>query len=202
MPRAGLTEGRVVEEAGRLADEVGWEHLTLAALAGRLGVRQPSLYKHIAGIDGLQRSIAIRAQSELADTLARAAVGRWRGDAIVSMAHAYRDWAHAHPGRYAASQGAPAVGDNDHVAASNAAVQVVADVLVGFGLHGEDAIDAIRALRSALHGFVSLEAAGGFGLPLDVDRSFDRMLEGIVIAFSNRADHPRRNTPARGGAAE
>ncbi|MGA8679091.1 MAG: TetR-like C-terminal domain-containing protein [Acidimicrobiales bacterium] len=191
MPRAGLSEDRVVEEAERLADEVGLARLTLAALAERLGVRQPSLYKHITGMEGLQRSIAIRAQVELTDVLARAAVGRWREDAIVAMAHAYRDWAHKHPGRYTASQGAPAAGDTDHLAAALSAVEVVADVLYGFDLRGDDAIDAIRALRSALHGFVSLEAAGGFGLPLDVDRSFDRLVRGMVTAFSNWADQPR-----------
>ena len=64
-------------------------------------------------------------------------------------------------------------------------MQVVADVLSGFDLAGDDAIDAIRALRSALHGFVSLEAEGGFGLPLDVDRSFDRLVQGMVSAFSS-----------------
>ncbi|MGO9558908.1 MAG: TetR family transcriptional regulator, partial [Acidimicrobiales bacterium] len=86
MPRAGLSETRVLEDAERMADEVGLSQLTLAALAARLGVRQPSLYKHIDGIDGLQRGLAIRAKNELADILARAAVGRERGDAITAIA--------------------------------------------------------------------------------------------------------------------
>jgi len=93
VPRAGLTRTRVVEEAELIADEDGLARLTLAAVAGRLGVRQPSLYKHIDGMDGLQRSIAVRAKKEMAAILARAAVGRSRGDAIVSMARAYRAWA-------------------------------------------------------------------------------------------------------------
>jgi len=97
--RDGLTESRVVEEGERMADEVGLEQLTLAALAARLGVCQPSLYKHIDGLDGLHRSLAMRAKNELVYVLARAAVGRERGDAITSIAHAYRAWALAHPGR-------------------------------------------------------------------------------------------------------
>ena len=72
MPRAGLTERRVVDEAERIADEVGLSRLTLAALAERLGIRQPSLYKHVDGMDGLQRSLAVRAKTELADILTRA----------------------------------------------------------------------------------------------------------------------------------
>jgi AcrR family transcriptional regulator len=184
VPRAGLNESRVVDEAERMADEVGYANLTMASLAARLGVRQPSLYKHIAGMDALRRSIAIRAKLELATILSRAAVGRSRADAILAMSHAYRAWAHEHPGRYAAAQGAPVPSDIEDHAASSAAVQVVADVMSGFELSGDAAIDAIRSLRSALHGFVSLEAAGGFGLSVDIDRSFDRLVNGMAAAFS------------------
>jgi AcrR family transcriptional regulator len=184
MPRAGLTEERVVEEGERFADEVGLSSLTLAALAERLGVRQPSLYKHITGTDGLRRSIALRAKDELAIVLGRAAVGRARGEAIAAMALAYRAWAHQHPGRYAAAQRAPVPGDIDDEIASASVTQVAFDVMAGYELRDEDAVDAIRALRAALHGFVTLEAAGGFGLPVDVDRSYDRLVAGLTTAFA------------------
>jgi hypothetical protein len=52
-------------------------------------------------------------------------------------------------------------------------------VLAGYRLAGDDAVDAARALRAALHGFVVLEAGGGFGLPVDVDRSYARMVDGL-----------------------
>ena len=132
MPRAGLTQTRVLEEAERLADEVGLSQLTLAALAARLGVRQPSLYKHIDGMDGLQRGLAVRAKNELANILARAAIGRERGDAITAIGHAYREWAHEHPGRYAAAQPAPAPDDAEDIAASQAVVSVTTAVLAGY----------------------------------------------------------------------
>jgi AcrR family transcriptional regulator len=184
VPRAGLTETRVIEEAERIVDEAGLSSLTLAALAQRLKVRQPSLYKHIAGMNGLQRSIALRAKNELAGVLGRAAVGRARGDAIESMSHAYRAWALEHPGRYPATQRAPLPGDVDDESASSNVVGVAFDVMAGYGLRDDDAVDAIRALRSALHGFVTLEAGKGFGLPVDVDRSFDRLVFGLTIAFA------------------
>jgi AcrR family transcriptional regulator len=188
MPRAGLTQTRVLEEAERLADEVGLSQLTLAALAARLGVRQPSLYKHIDGMDGLQRGLAVRAKNELANILARAAIGRERGDAITAIGHAYREWAHEHPGRYAAAQPAPAPDDAEAIAASQAVVSVTTAVLAGYRLRDDDAIDATRALRSALHGFVTLELAGGFGLPVDIDRSYERLVSGLVTALSSWTD--------------
>jgi len=184
VPRAGLTETGVIEEAERIVDEVGLSSMTLAALAQRLKVRQPSLYKHISGMEGVQRSIAVRAKRELAAVLGQAAVGRARGDAIVSMSHAYRAWAVQHPGRYAATQRAPIVGDVEDEQASRAVVQVAFDVMAGYELCDDDAVDAIRALRSGLHGFVTLEAGNGFGMPVDVDRSFDRMVAGLATAFA------------------
>jgi AcrR family transcriptional regulator len=183
VPRAGLSQDRVVHEAERIADEVGLSKLTLAALAESLGVRQPSLYKHIDGMDALQRSIAVRAKLELAEVLGRAAVGKSRGDAVRAVCLAYRSWALEHPGRYAATVRAPAQGDADDLAASTVVAEVVFGVLAGYGLEGDDAVDAVRAMRASLHGFVNLESAGGFGLPRDVARSFDRLVAGLTAAL-------------------
>ena len=106
------------------------------------------------------------------------------------MAHAYRHWALAHPGRYAATQRASAPGDEDEQTADMDVVQVVSQVMAGYHLDDDDAVDAIRALRSALHGFVSLETVGGFGLPVDIDRSFDALVRGLVTALSAWSTQP------------
>lgn len=188
MPRAGLSRARVVDEAAELADEVGLEGLTLAALAERLGVRQPSLYKHLDSLAGLRRSISLQAKGELGDVLVRAAVGRSGADAITVMAGAYREWALEHPARYTAAQWIAGPEDEEDTAASLGAIQVISDVLTAYELRGDDAIDAIRAFRSTLHGFVSLEAAGSFGLDRDLDRSFDRLVRGFVITLTNWAE--------------
>ena len=198
MPRAGLNTDRVVGAAAELADEVGPDQLTLAALAARLGVRQPSLYKHVASLDSLQQLIAKRGKAEIADVLGRAAIGLARDDALVAIAHAWRAWALDHPGRYQIAQRAPAPGDADHQAVADRTVQVIAAVMAGYGLVGDDAIDAIRAFRSALHGFVSLEANGGFGMPFSVDRSFGRLVHALVAAMSSwsAVSDPDREVPA------
>ena len=135
-------------------------------------------------MDALQRLVSIRAKSELGDVLARAAVGLSGREALVALCAAYRRWAGAHPGRYAATVTAPASGDSEDLAASTAVVGVVFAVLAGYGLAGDDRVDATRTLRSALHGFLVLEAAGGFGLPLDIDRSFDTLVGAIDRALS------------------
>ncbi|SMH51115.1 transcriptional regulator, TetR family [Rathayibacter oskolensis] len=196
MPRAGLTRDRVAEEAASMADEVGLATLTLSALAQRLGVRQPSLYKHIDSMAGLHRDIAVHAKRDLGEVLARASVGRSGADAISAMSHAYRDWARKHPARYEAANLMPAPGDVDDEAVSVAAIQVIADVLTAYRLEGEDSVDAIRAFRSTLHGFVSYETAGAFRWSADVDRSFDRLVNGFIVALEHWAETVG-STPSR-----
>jgi AcrR family transcriptional regulator len=185
VPRAGLNTDRVVAAAMELADEVGLDKLTLAALAVRLGVRQPSLYKHVASLDALQRLICMESKVEAADVLAQAAIGRARDDALIAMAWAWRSWALDHPGRYQASQRGAAPGDAEHEQVARRSIGVLAAVIDGYGLAGDDAIDAIRAYRAALHGFVALEADNGFAFPNDVERSFDRLVRALVLALSS-----------------
>lgn len=185
MPRAGLNRRLVVEEAARLADEVGLANVTLAALAGRLGVTIPSLYKHVRGLDHVRQQVAALAAAELADDLAAAAVGLSGGDALRALAAAVRGYARRHPGRYPAAQLAPDPADPDHRAAADRAVATIGAALRGYGLTGDDAIDAIRTLRAGLHGFLLLESGGGFGLPQDVDRSFDALVAGLDRALAS-----------------
>jgi AcrR family transcriptional regulator len=176
VPRAGLTRQVVVDEAGRVADETGLDRLTLAAVAGRLTVKLPSLYKHVEGLDALRADLAALGARELAAELSAATVGRSGSDALLSLAAAYRDYARRRPGVYTASLRAPAPGDEEHEAAAEAVLQVVWAVLAGFGLRDADAVDAIRGLRALLHGFVAIEAAGGYQLPQDLGRSYERLV--------------------------
>ena len=173
MPRAGLDAEAVVSAAAELADAEGLEAVTLAGLAKRLGIRSPSLYAHVRGLDDLRWRIGGRGARELAARLSGEAAGRSGRDALEAVAHAYRAYAREHPGRYAALQRAPAERQSEDM---QAVVNVVVAVLRGYGIEGKPAIHAVRTIRSALHGFVSLEAEGGFGMPLSIEESFGHMI--------------------------
>jgi AcrR family transcriptional regulator len=176
----------VVAEAARLADEVGLDRLTLAMVAKRFGVALPSLYKHVSGLDALLQKVSALGTADLADGVTVAAAGLAGGDALRAIAHSWRAYALAHPGRYVAAQRVPDPSDPAHLAAGEKVVGAVYAVLRGYGLDGDDLVDAARALRSALHGFVMLELGGGFGLPQDVDRSFGRLLDLLDLGLANR----------------
>ena len=183
MPRQGLDTARVVAEAVRIADADGLGEVTLARVAAALGVRAPSLYNHVDGRGGLLRLVALRGIRELGEQLRDAAVGKSGEEALVAAAHAYRAFAHAHPGLYAATVRAPATDDDERVEASARAVGVLLAVLSAWGVQGDAATHRVRGIRAALHGFVTIEAEGGFGLPLDLDESFELLLMTLIAGL-------------------
>jgi AcrR family transcriptional regulator len=171
VPRVGLHPEAVVAAAAELADTEGLEAVTLARLAQRLGVRSPSLYAHVGGLPDVRRRLAVRGAGELGAALQAAVAGRAGADALAAMATVYRTYAREHPGLYAATQRAPDVGP-----AGESVVDTVLAVLRGYDLHGDDAVHAARIVRAALHGFAALETGEGFGIPLDVDETFARLV--------------------------
>jgi AcrR family transcriptional regulator len=186
MARQGLDRERVVAAAAAIADADGLEAVTLARVAADLGVRSPSLYNHVDGLDGLRRGIALRGLRELEAALRDAATGRAGADALFALADAYRAYALAHPGRYALMQTLTQPKDAELEAATEAVVGVVVAALRGFDLADDDAIHAVRAFRASVHGFVALETGEGFGLALDVDESFRRLIAALAAGLAEQ----------------
>jgi AcrR family transcriptional regulator len=186
MPRAGLDRDAVLDAASTLADAEGLEAVTLARLAERLGVKPPSLYKHVASADGIRRGLAVRGLREANRRLQEATVGKARDEALLALARAYWKFARDHPGLHAASLRAPLPQEKDVVAAGEAMIGTVLAVLAGYGVKGDDALHATRGLRAIIHGFVSLDAAGGFKLALDLDESFARLLSAFAGDLARR----------------
>jgi AcrR family transcriptional regulator len=194
MPRAGLSPDAVVDAAIGLLDSAGPEGVTLAAVAAATGVATPSLYKHIDSLESLRRLIAVRSMNDLAERLTAAVLGRSQDDALRALMTAYRDYALAHPNRYAALPQHP-VPDPDLSAAGTRIIEVILAVLRGYGIDGHDAIHAARAVRAAAHGFASLQAAGAFQLAEDLDVSYDRLIAMITTGL--RQPGPQRPSETR-----
>jgi AcrR family transcriptional regulator len=194
MPaRPGLDRDIVVRAAAELYDASGGAGVRLKDVADRLGVKTPSLYNHIRGQDELLRDIALYGVKQLEMCISRAAIGKSGDDAVLATARAYREFAHQHPGIYQLTQRAPAPDDDVLQAASAEILEVLHLVLLEYGLSDAEEVHAIRALRSLVHGFVSLEICNGFGLPVSIDESFEVLLEMYI--------HGLRHAPASGHGA-
>lgn len=196
MGRAGLTPEILVATAAAIVDAGGVGSLSMAGLAAEVGVRTPSLYNHVEGIDDLLRRIGLHALRDLAEPCRDALIGRGGIDALEAFAHAYRAWARGHPGTYPLTQVARP-GDGEWEEAAARLLDPVLAVIEGLGLGAESAIHAARALRAAVHGFVGLEASGGFGLSLPPDASFDWMIRALLGGIGDGA-HIGFGSPANG----
>ncbi|MEU6395265.1 TetR-like C-terminal domain-containing protein [Streptomyces sp. NPDC046939] len=186
MARAGLTRERVVAAAADLADTVGFEHITVAALARRFGVKDASLYAHVKNLSDLRVQVAILSGLDLADRIADALAGRARRDALTAFADAYRDFALTHPGRYAAAQQQEL--DPDVIEAHPGLrrnLTCTYALLQGYDLTEPHLTDAGRLLRSTFHGFVTLELTGSFRHQREASASWTSTVEALHVALSN-----------------
>ncbi len=179
-PKTRLDRAAVIQAAADLADAEGLEQLTLARLAEQLGIQTPSLYNHISGLAGLRRDLALLGIDELNTRLTQATIGKAGNAAITALAQVYRAFAKEHPGLYAATMRAPDPADEVAKQAAQGVVAVIVAALAAYGLQGDNAVHAVRVLRSALDGFVMLEARGGFGMPLDLDETFRRLVHTLI----------------------
>ncbi|MGB3329159.1 MAG: TetR/AcrR family transcriptional regulator [Thermomicrobiales bacterium] len=184
-PRPGVSPDKIVAVAADLDDAHGLDALTMAAIARHLHISVPGLYKHVGSLEDVRRAVALLGITELTAAITASAVGLAGPDAVFAAANAFRAYAHAHPGRYAASIVAPPAGDAAYTEISDRAVRTIFAIFAAWSLEHELAIDAVRSFRAILHGFVSLEDAGGYGLPQSVDTTFARLVHGFVLMLDD-----------------
>jgi AcrR family transcriptional regulator len=203
VPRAGLTPASVTEAGAALADEIGFDQLSMGLLAERLGVKAPSLYKHVTSQAELAHRIAVLAMIEFGDAIRDAIQGLAGSDALAAGAQAMRTYVKQHPGRYAAGNAARPTGPDDPLIAANDRVLASwAAMLHGYRIEPSQEIHAMRMLRSIMHGFATLEAAGGFRIGTDIDGSFSWIIDFIdhglrsAAVFREPSPHAHSNSTA------
>jgi len=187
----------ILQKATEIADEQGLDQLSIGLLAEKLEVRPPSLYNHLDGLNELKQKLAIQGVKKLHEYMLQAAVGRSGDDAIRAISQAYLQLVREHPGLYDASTRFPDASDQELQQAQESVVQLVLQVLDAYHLQEEIAIHMVRGLRSILHGFSSIEQMGGFGMPLDINKSFsiliNTFIEGIHAVTIHKEQYMEMN---------
>lgn len=185
MSGTGRAEHPRVAEITReglcLLEEGGAEALSMRRLAGRLGIKAPSLYKHIPDKEGLAALIADAALADLGRVVAEAAADKSPAEAIRAMGHTYRTYGHQHPSVYQFLMAQPLpTGVHGGPGESLGLVPLLA-TLAGDPVERRA---AARAVWAFVHGFVSLELVGRFPPGADLERAFARGLEALAQAFA------------------
>ncbi len=196
-PRLAVTPEAIVDAAARIVDCEGIDALTLSRVAAELQVSQPAMYKHVAGVEEVLRRLALRARHLLAERLRHAAVGRSGDRAVEAVAAAWRAFVKEHPGLYAATDRHPLAGFTDLEEAVADIISILGQIVAGYGMAEEDAEHGAWSLRSAIHGFVVLEAEQGHPGPLDLDESFARLIRLMCGGLRDMAGAPPTGRPGR-----
>ncbi len=186
--RAGLDHDAILHAAEELANAHRLDGLTMATLAATVNVRTPTLYHYFHGLSDIKRSLALRGLREMSARLGRAVMGTSGDAAVIALAHALHDFAREHPGLYEATARAPDGADPEWQAAGAEVVDIGVRALSAYHLSSADALHMVRILRSVVHGFVSLDRAGGFALPLDTDETFRRLVDIVLLYLHDH--HP------------
>jgi AcrR family transcriptional regulator len=182
---------RICSEAGALANQSGLDGLSMSGLAEALKIRTPSLYSHVAGIADVRRILALHGLAELERGAARSTVGKSGPEALRALLTGYRDWACRNPGIYEATVPTPDSSDVEWREAVDRLSETCVAAIQGYGLHGDEAIHALRGMRSVVHGFVSLEAAGAMRGVVERDESFAWLVDSFLLAMEHKARRGR-----------
>ena len=187
--RVRLDKNAVVQAAVEILNTEGVQALTLSHLAAKLGIQTPSLYNHVDGLTGLQQELAVLNARLLADRFSEAAIGKSGSELFMDVSQAFRAYVKEYPGLYMSmlrSSGTQQVLDPNLQQEEERTMKVGLAIMASLGLQGEDAIHGLRAFRSMVHGFATLEVAGGFGLPQDCDESFRKLVLALVAGLQKK----------------
>lgn len=166
---------QLVAEARALLEEGGPGALTMRRLAGRVGIRAPSIYKHVAGRDALEAAVVADGLREFAEAGEEAA--RDVRDPLGALGRAYRGFARAHPHLYRLMNDRPLPRDRlPEGLEARAGGPLVAAV-------GGDP-DRARAAWAFAHGMVMLELTVRFPPGADLDAAWRAGLTALRTAAS------------------
>ena len=156
----------ILDVAEALLESQGPAALTMRRVADEMGIRAPSLYKHVPGKEDIEAGLQERALRNLAAVLAPA------GTDLGKIMARYRTWALAHPGLYELATRRPLRRD---VIPAEVETAAAAPVVAAAG--GEE--HRARALWALAHGLVDLELAGRF----PPDANLDETWRAALTAF-------------------
>jgi AcrR family transcriptional regulator len=177
----------IVAQAQQLIESEGLAALSLAKLAEMLGVKAPSLYRHIGHKVDLLRAVNLMTVEQLFATLhtARTTVSTVNNSAapdpqaqLLAIFQAFRHFAHSHPQRYTLLFSLQSEGerpDEDYLAGLAKSIQSIVAEISG----DRYALVALRGALALAHGYVMLELNRQLRRGGDLDKTFDQ----VIIAY-------------------
>lgn len=183
MARAGLDKNAVVEKAAQLANERGFENITLKILADSLNVQPPSLYNHIEGHDGLQFELMLYGWRQMEERMLEAAVGVSGYEAWEAICRAFYGYATENPGVFSAMLWYDRYQNDEAREVTEKLFSICSKITSTLNISEENCNHLIRTFRAFLEGFALLVNHSAFGHSLPVEDSFDISLKVMIAGM-------------------
>ncbi|GBG96822.1 TetR/AcrR family transcriptional regulator [Lactococcus termiticola] len=180
MPRAALTQEKIVQACIELSKEQGLEKVSFPRLAEYFSIKAPSLYNHFKNMGEVRLATAIQLQKELNQELTRAMIGKKPIAALETYALTYKSFAEKYSEVYDLlniihESDSPEL---EEIAIEN--IRLIRVTLENFKLTDEEIYHRSRLFRSSLHGFITLSRLGYFQKAYPAEDSFDYMLKQLL----------------------
>lgn len=180
---AQVDRDRIASKARELIEADGIDQLSLAKLASELGIKAPSLYRHVASKAELLQAVNVLTNEELVATLMQAvAMLGDPKDRLRAMAHAYREFAHRYPVTYGLAFSNLAPESRPDAGLLEVLALPVQDVWAAI-FSAEISLAALRGAWALMHGYVSLELNQQFQRGGDLDRTFEQIINAYIAGW-------------------
>ena len=183
MTRVGLDQITVITRAAQLVNQMGMEQVTLKMLAESLGVKSPSLYNHIEGLDDLKKQLMLYGWSQAEEQILHSVIGLSGYDAVKAMCFAFYDYALKNPGVFDVMLWYNKFQDDETEQATSGLLTVIFKITKSLNIPDTYCFHLIRTFRGFLEGFFLLVNHGSFGHSLPMADSFGLsvsiLIEGI-----------------------
>ena len=187
MQKKGITREKIYEAATELVVEKGYDSFSLRELAARLDVQPASLYSHVKNVREISVAVGQNAIAKMSAALEEAVDRGDADEAFAAFARAYRRFAHENPALYRAVMALPEADEEELRTDEQRTIAPLRRLVERYAAEKTDVINGQRFLRSALHGFVMLEADGFLrDRSVPADESFDMLVEACLAVFKQR----------------
>lgn len=193
MKRAGIDKETIIRSAAQLVNQAGIERITMKMLADKLGVKPPSLYNHMKGLEDLKKQLMIFGWTQAKEKLLLSLAGVSGYDAIKAMCYAFYDYATENTGLFEVMLWYNKFQNEEAAEATAELLAVIFKVTRSLDIPDNYCFHLIRTFRGFLEGFFLLVNNGSFGHPLPVTDSFEISVN-ILIAGIKELAHEWRDS--------
>lgn len=195
MAKANIDKETIINKAVELVNSVGIDKVTLKMLAENLGIKSPSLYNHIGGIDDLKKQLMIYGWKQAEQRITLAVIGVSGYDAIRAMCYAFYDYVIENPGVFNVMLWYNKFQSEEMEMATAQLLTIIFKITSSLNIPDDYCFHLIRTFRGFLEGYFLLVNNGSFGHPLPIFESFEISIEILIAGIQslkqewNKADN-------------